>query len=85
MGVKQGCPLSPTPYRKDWINCYQVLSNPLSVTFGDNKRKTAIDKGSIQLRLSDNHEITVPNVYYVPGLAKHLLSVGQATVDGLII
>ena len=72
-------------YRKDWLNFYQILSNPLSVTFGDNGRKTAIGKGSIQLRLSDNHEITVPNVYYVPGLAKHLLSVGQATVDGLII
>ena len=29
--------------------------------------------------------MTVPNVYYVPGLAKHLLSVGQATIDGVII
>ena len=45
-------------YQKDWLNCYdQVLSNPLSVTFGDNGRKTTIAKGSIQLILSDNHEI----------------------------
>ena len=72
-------------YRKDWLNCYKILSNPLSVTFGDNKRKTTIGKGTIELRLSDNHVITVPNVYYVLGLAKHLLSIGQATVDGLII
>ena len=72
-------------YTSPHISFYQILSNPLSVTFGDNGRKTAIGKESIQLRLSDNHEITVPNVYYVPGLAKHLLSVGQAIVHELII
>ena len=72
-------------YRTNMINCYQVLSNPLSVTSRDNGQKIAIGKGSIQLRLLDNHEITVPNVYYVRGLTKHLLSVGQAIVHELII
>ena len=72
-------------YRKDWWNCYRVLSNPLLVTFGDIRQKPTIDKGSIQFRLSDSHEITFPNVYNVPGLAKDLFLVGQATVRGLII
>ena len=33
---------------------------------------------------NDNH-IKIIDVYYVPGVAKHLLSVGQATNNGLTI
>ena len=72
-------------YRRDWLEDYQVLSNQLQVIFGDKGKKSAIGKGTIKIKLSKDHQITVHNVYYVPGLAKHLLSVGQATIDGLTI
>ena len=50
--------------------------------FGDKGKKPAVDKGTIKIKLSKDHQITIHNVYYVPRLAKHLLSVGQATIDG---
>ena len=72
-------------YRRDWLDDYQVLSNQLQVIFGDKGKKSAIGKGTIKIKLSKDHQITVHNVYYVPGLEKHLLSVEQAIVDGLTI
>ena len=53
--------------------------------FGDKGKKVAVSKGTIKIKLSKHHQITVHNVYYVHALAKHLLSVGQAIIDGLKI
>ena len=66
----------------------KLLSGSVQSTisyFWRQRTKNKKRQGSIQRTLSNNHEITFPNVYYVCGLAKHLLSVGQATVDGLKI
>ena len=72
-------------YQREWLEDSEVLSNQLLVTFGDKGKKPAVDKGTIKIKLSKDHQITIHNVYYVPRLAKHLLSVGQATIDGLTI
>ena len=53
--------------------------------FGDKGMKVAMGKGTIKIKLSKYHQLIFHSVYYVPGLAKHMLSVGQATIDGLPI
>ena len=72
-------------YRKDWLENYQELSTPLKVTFGDKGQKVAVGKGNIKLRLISNHVVQILDLYFVLGIAKHLLSVGQATTKGMTI
>ena len=72
-------------YRKDWLENYQELSTPLKVTFEDKGQKVAVGKGNIKLRLIGNHVVQISDIYFVPGIAKHLLSVGQATAKGMTI
>ena len=72
-------------YRKDWLDNYQELPIPLKVTFGDKGQKVAVGKGNIKLRLISNHVVQISDIYFVPGIAKHLLSVGQATAKGMTV
>ena len=39
----------------------------------------------IKLRLISNHVVQILDLYFVLGIAKHLLSVGQATTKGMMI
>ena len=63
-------------YWKDWLDEYQELSTPLTVVFGDNGQKLAVGKGNICLIMANDNHIGMRNVYYVPRVAKHLLSIG---------
>ena len=55
------------------------------MVFGDNGPKQVVGKGNICLIMANDNHIKIIDVYYVPGVAKHLLSVGQATNNGLTI
>ena len=57
----------------------------MSVRFGNNGIKQALGKGEISFQLKADHLFTIGNVYYVPGIIKNLLSVGQATKNGVSI
>ena len=67
------------------LHNYRLLSQPLEVRFGDNGIKVAIGKGEVHLSISNSKSVSIPNVYYVPGIIKNLLSVSEATANGTII
>mgnify|MGYP002775250692 FL=1 len=67
------------------LHNYRLLSQPLEVRFGDNGMKVAIGKGEVHLSISHSKSVSIPNVYYVPGIIKNLLSVSEATANGTII
>ena len=47
--------------------------------------KVGVGKGNICLIMTNDNHIKITDVYYVPEVPKHLLSVGQATNNGLTI
>ena len=57
---------------------FSSLSSPLEVKFGDNGTKLGIRKGTIHLPINQDKIVSISNVYYVPGLARNLLPVGEA-------
>ena len=67
------------------LHNYRLLSQPLEVRFGDNGIKVAIGKEEVHLSISHSKSVSIPNVYYVPGIIKNLLSVSEATANGTII
>ena len=70
---------------KAHLHNYHPLSQALEVRFGDNGMKEAIGKGEVHLSMTKTKLIKIPNVYYVPGLIRNLLSVSEATANGTII
>ena len=72
-------------HSREWLHNYKPLHHPLEVRFGDNGMKLALGKGTIYLSINNKSKITISNVYFVPGLAKNLLSVSEATSNGTII
>ena len=72
-------------HSREWLHDYKMLSKPLEVRFGDNGMKMAIGKGTINLPINSKSTITMTNVYFVPGLAKNLLSVSEATSNGMVL
>ena len=63
-------------YKKDWLDEYKKLSTPLWVVFGVDGQKLDVGKGNIRLIMANDHHIKIIDVYYVLGVAKHLLLVG---------
>ena len=57
----------------------------MKVTFGDKGQKVVVRKGNIKLGLIGNHLVQISDIYFVPGIPKHLLSVGRDTAKGMII
>ena len=70
---------------KAWLSNYNLLQTPVTVGFGNNDIKQALGKGEVSFRLQADNIFTIGNVYYVPGITKNLLSVGQATENGASI
>ena len=72
-------------HSRNLLHDYIQLATPLEVRFGDNAIKLALGKGTVHLSIDNEQTISISNVYYVPGLAKNLLSVSEATTNGAII
>ena len=70
---------------RNLLHNYCPLPQALDVVFGDSGRKVAIGKGVVHLILSKTKKVSIPDVYYVPGVVRNLLSVSQATRDGTTI
>ena len=70
---------------RQWLHNYVTLVKPLEVRFGDNSIKMATGKGTINLSIHKKYTISISNVYFVPGLAKNLLSVSEATSNGAVL
>ena len=62
-----------------------MLATPVKVRFGNNGTKEALGKGEISFKIAKDKQFKLGNVYFVPGITKKLLSVGQATESGATI
>ena len=60
---------------------------PIIVRFGNNGivTKQAIGKGEITFEITGGRHFTIDKILYVPGITKHLISISQATTNGIII
>ncbi len=67
-----------TPQR-NWFSTYKPLNPSLSIFMGDNGSQEAISVGAIPIHLHIGHIIEIPNVLYVPHLAKNIMFVYKAT------
>ena len=70
---------------KDWLSNYTPLATSVKVRFGNNGTKEALGKGEISFKIAKDKQFKIGNVYFVPGITKNLLSVGQATESGATI
>ena len=66
-------------YLKDFLEEHQELSTTLRVVFGDSEQKLVVGKGHFCLIMTNDHDIQITYVYYVPRVAKHLTLIGQIT------
>ena len=67
------------------LHNYKTLPQALEVRFGDNGTKAAIGNGEVHLSINQTRRMIIPNVHYVLGITKNLLSVSEATTNGTII
>ena len=72
-------------HSRNLLHDYIQLATPLEVRFGDNAIMLALGKGTIHLSIDNEQTISISILYYVPGLAKNLLLVSEATTNGAII
>ena len=70
---------------RNLLHDYIQLPTPLEVRFDDNAIKLDLGKEIIHLSIDNEQTISISNVYYVPGSAKNMLSVSEATTNGAII
>ncbi|MCO5568445.1 hypothetical protein L7F22_022144 [Adiantum nelumboides] len=67
---------------QSWLHNYRPLLNTMEVRLGDDGAYTAQGVGSVSLKLPNGAITRIHNVYYIPGLAKNLLSVSEVTQNG---
>ncbi|MCO5592912.1 hypothetical protein L7F22_046916 [Adiantum nelumboides] len=63
----------------EWLSHYHPLSQPFDVRFGNNGIKHALGVGTAHIQLSDGKVVAINHVYYVPRIAKNLISVSKIT------
>ncbi|MCO5581864.1 hypothetical protein L7F22_035753 [Adiantum nelumboides] len=67
---------------QSWLHDCHPVSSSFEVRLGDDSLYKAASKGSLHLRLPNGSITIVPEIYYVPGLTKNLLSVNELTSHG---
>ncbi|MCO5595204.1 hypothetical protein L7F22_049243 [Adiantum nelumboides] len=70
-------------YHQEWLKNLTYLSSPLEVSLGDDSTQLAQAYGDVEITLPEGRKVIVPQVYYVPGLRKNLISVSELTDQGL--
>ncbi|MCO5595212.1 hypothetical protein L7F22_049251 [Adiantum nelumboides] len=70
-------------YHQEWLKNLTYLSSPLEVSLGDDSTQPAQAYGDVEITLPEGRKVIVPQVYYVPGLRKNLISVSELTDQGL--
>lgn len=61
---------------------FQKLFPTRHIILGDNSSHDATEFGSVVIQLQTGQQLQFPDVLYVPGLMKNLLSVAQITTSG---
>ncbi|MCO5581900.1 hypothetical protein L7F22_035789 [Adiantum nelumboides] len=70
-------------YHLEWLKNLTSLSIPLEVSFGDDSTQPAQAYGDVKITLPEGRKVIIPQVDYVPGLRKNLISVSELTDQGL--
>jgi len=68
--------------QKDLFQNYQILDTPRIILLGDNSSYHALGYGSVLLQVPTRQNLLIPDILYVPGLAKNLFLVSQITNTG---
>ncbi|MCO5582552.1 hypothetical protein L7F22_036449 [Adiantum nelumboides] len=76
-----GATCNLTPNVQDLCN-YTPLKKSFPIRFGNNSTRNALGVGTANTLLSDGKIVSVEKVYYVPKLAKNLISVSQIAKIG---
>ncbi|MCO5576456.1 hypothetical protein L7F22_030266 [Adiantum nelumboides] len=66
----------------EWLHHYTPSSHQMEVQLGDNGLYTARGHGTVKLKQPSGDVTVISKVYYIPGLAKNLLSVNELTSNG---
>ncbi len=68
--------------QKRWLRDYKELSSGMRVYLGNNQSLMAIGVGDLHVTLPSGANVTIYNVYHIPGLSRNILSVTTATMSG---
>ncbi|MCO5552057.1 hypothetical protein L7F22_005567 [Adiantum nelumboides] len=79
-----GATCNLTPNVQDLCN-YIPLKKTFPIRFGNNTTRHALGVGTTNILLSDGKIVSVGKVYYVPKLAKNLMSVSQIAKSGTTV
>ncbi|MCO5578989.1 hypothetical protein L7F22_034187 [Adiantum nelumboides] len=69
-------------YTKDTLTNYKPLRRPFPVQFGNKSTCLALGVGTAEILLSDGKIVAIHDVYYVPNIAKNLISVSHIAASG---
>ncbi|MCO5601028.1 hypothetical protein L7F22_055145 [Adiantum nelumboides] len=67
---------------QSWLHNYRPFLYATEVRLGDDEAYTGQGIGSVSLQLPNGAITQIRDVYYIPGLAKNLLSVSEVTRNG---
>ncbi|MCO5600212.1 hypothetical protein L7F22_054322 [Adiantum nelumboides] len=70
-------------YHQELLKNPTYLSSPLEVSLGDDSTQPTQAYGDVEITLPKGRKAIVPQVYYVPGLRKNLISVPELTDQAL--
>ena len=65
--------------QKELFRYYQLLETPRVIILGDNRSHNALGYGFSMLKIPTGEYLLIPDVLYVHGLTKSLLSINQIT------
>ncbi|MCO5579080.1 hypothetical protein L7F22_032932 [Adiantum nelumboides] len=68
-----------------WLHDYKPIQLSMEVRLGDDGAYMAEGMGTVHLKLPTGDVTKITGVYYIPGLAKNLLSVSEVTKSGTSI
>ncbi|MCO5593236.1 hypothetical protein L7F22_047243 [Adiantum nelumboides] len=68
-----------------WLHDYKPIQLSMEVRLGDDGAYMAEGMGTVYLKLPTGDVTKITGVYYIPGLAKNLLSVSEVTKSGTSI
>ena len=70
---------------REWLHHYQPPSSTFDIRFGNNSFQLAEGFGTVKVELFDGSIVDIDNIYYVPRLAKNLISVSSLNSIGTTI
>lgn len=72
-------------YALEYFTTITYLDTPLQVCLSDDSIQKTYGYGDVVIQLPHGRQITITDVYYVPGLTKSLISINELTSRGMIV